>query len=423
MSAAIEAKLASEAAVAVAAWATTGAAPDPWPAESSAAARWAMQVYGVAPLLHQRLIDGDTLALPAELRVYLARQHLQCAERNALLLGELREMLLALDSAGIAVMPLKGCLLAERYYAAPGLRPMNDLDLLVRPDHEQRAVAVLRELRWEPVVRGWKHLELARPGGRGPVVDWTGDHPDNPRGLDLHTRLQERFWGIRFDMTADAWAACERGELQGAPALVLQPWALLQHLAVHATGDAISRRLRLIHLIDIALVAPELGEQDWQRIVDGAQQRREQRYVYPTLALAMRHGAAIPAYVLEALRSGLHDELARFVDTVSLEQLSYCNSAPTTIGEKMIWFRPGSERLRALRHMALPDPLELGHWYPRLARPALLPLAYARYGAEMAGWAVRRILGGHRLRYGEGSRPAAPAAPGQRTAEEPHVLR
>jgi hypothetical protein len=43
--------------------------------------------------------------------------------------------------------------------------------------------------------------------------------------------------------------------------------------------------------------------------------------------------------------------------------------------------------------MALPDAGEIATWYPSLARPALLPLAYARYGAEMLGWGVRRVLG------------------------------
>jgi hypothetical protein len=254
------------------------------------------------------------------------------------------------------------------------------------------------------------------------VVDWEGDHPANPRGLDLHTRLEERFWGIRFDMTADAWQACRPAELQGAPALELEPWALLQHLAIHATGDAISRRLRLIHLIDIANVAPDVSEDGWQRLVAGARERREQRYVYPALALAARHGAPIPGQVLERLKAGVHAELALFIDCVTLEQLSFCNAAPTTIGEKLLWFRPGAERLRALRHMALPDPRELGHWYPKLARPALLPLAYARYGVELASWAVRRTLGGQRRFFRSSSHDTAPTA-GPRAADEPHALR
>lgn len=409
------------AAAAVADWATGGELAT-MPADAWSAARWAIQVYGVAPVLHERLSSIEAPSVPAELRAYLSRQHRLCAERNTLLLGELREILLALDVAGIAAIPLKGSVLAERFYAAPGLRPMSDLDLLIRPADEARALAVLRELRWEAGARGWKHLELSRPDGRGPIVDWEGDHPHNPRGLDLHTRLEERFWGIRFDMTADAWTACRRAPIQGAPGLLLEPWALLQHLAIHATGDAISRRLRLIHLIDIAKVAPELDGAGWRRIVAGADARREQRYVYPALALAARHGAAIPAEVLGSLRAGVPLELAHFIDGVALEQLSFCNAAPTTIGEKMLWFRPGRERLRALRHMALPDPRELGHWYPGLSRPALLPLAYARYGAELAGWGARRILGGRRRLFRAAGPATEPTLAG-RAADEPHALR
>jgi hypothetical protein len=48
--------------------------------------------------------------------------------------------------------------------------------------------------------------------------------------------------------------------------------------------------------------------------------------------------------------------------------------------------------------MLLPNPGELGHWYPKLARPALLPIAYLRYGFQILGWGVRRALGKSRLR-------------------------
>jgi len=94
--------------------------------------------------------------------------------------------------------------------------------------------------------------------------------------------------------------------------------------------------------------------------------------------------------------------LLQQLDSTSLDQLSFCNPAPTTPAEKLRWFRPGYEQARALRHMLLPNPGELGHWYPNLARPALLPIAYLRYAGEILGWGVRRALGRSRLS------PAAP---------------
>ena len=101
--------------------------------------------------------------------------------------------------------------------------------------------------------------------------------------------------------------------------------------------------------------------------------------------------------MLHALRPGVPQALLQQLDSTSLDQLSFCNAAPTTPAEKLRWFRPGYEQARALRHMLLPNPGELGHWYPKLARPALLPIAYLRYAGEILGWGVRRALGKSRL--------------------------
>jgi len=367
------------------------------------AARWAVQVHGIGPLLDRAAARWpDAAALHPTLRSYLAEQRRLSGERVALLLQDLAEILRACEQEQIAAIPLKGSLLATLYYTEPGLRPMNDLDLLVRPADEQRMLRLLARLRYQPLARSQKHVLLARPESHGPVVSFTGEHPDNPRSLDLHTRLAEYFWGIKYDLTEEAWADSVSGRLQGAEARVLGPAALMHHLAIHASSDALARRLRLLHLADIALVANKIDQADWDRIVAGAQRRGEQRLVYPVLMLTSRYYPAVPAAVLRALRSGVPQALLQQLDSTSLDQLSFCNPAPTTPAEKLRWFRPGYEQARALRHMLLPNPGELGHWYPNLARPALLPIAYLRYAGEILGWGVRRALGRSRLS------PAAP---------------
>jgi hypothetical protein len=374
------------------------------------AARWAVQVHGIGPLL-DRAAEGwtDADALHPALRGYLAEQRRLSGQRVALLLHDLAEILQACQQEQIDVLPLKGSLLATIYYAEPGLRPMNDLDLLVRPADEQRTLALLARLRYQTIARSQKHLMLARPEAHGPVVSYSGEHPDNPRSLDLHTRLAEYFWGIRYDLTEEAWADSAAGQWQGLAARVLRPATLLHHLAIHASSDAIARRLRLLHLADIALVAGKLDPAGWQGIIAGAQRRGEQRLIYPALLLTSRYYPVVPTTALEALRPGVPPALLRQLDTTTLDQVSFCNPSPTTPAEKLRWFRPGYEQARALRHMLLPGPDELAHWYPMLARPALLPIAYLRYGIQLVGWGVRRARGKARLS------PVAPNAAEART--------
>jgi hypothetical protein len=368
-----------------------------WDDAAWEAARWAIQVHGVGPLLHRATASWpEAGALHPRLRDYLAQQHQRSAERVALLLGELAEVLVACRDAGIMALPLKGSLLATHYYPEPGLRPMNDLDVLVRPADEPRLLLVLGSLGYQPVARSWKHLMLSRPAGRGPLVDWDGEHPGNPRSFDLHTRICEQFWGLKHDLTNVAWAESDPGALLGAEAQLLRPGALLYHLAVHASSDAIARRIRLLHLHDIALVARALGEDGWRQILDWTRQQREQRLVYPALAFVGRYYGAAPEDILRELRAGVPPVLLRYLDSSELDRFTYCNTAPTALRERLLWFRPGREQLVALRHMLLPDANEIATWYPALARPSMRPLAYARYGADMLGWGMRRALGRRR---------------------------
>src|SRR5262249_48048069 len=114
------------------------------------AARWAIQIHGIGPLLDraiERWPDAD--ALHPWLRTYLADQRRQSRERVELLLKDLAELLAACNAAGIPVLPLKGSLLATHYYPEPGLRPMNDLDVLIHPADEARMLGVMARLGYK----------------------------------------------------------------------------------------------------------------------------------------------------------------------------------------------------------------------------------------------------------------------------------
>src|SRR5205814_5284499 len=90
-----------------------------------------------------------------------------------------------LAEAGIQAMLLKGVPLALLYYPQPGLRPMADVDLLVRAGEARSALTALRDAAWrvqgELVVRRGYELSVAAPEGEA--------------ALDVHWRLVP--WLIR----------------------------------------------------------------------------------------------------------------------------------------------------------------------------------------------------------------------------------
>ncbi|HSE95650.1 MAG TPA: nucleotidyltransferase family protein, partial [Methylomirabilota bacterium] len=101
--------------------------------------------------------------------------------RNAILFRRAARVLRTLGDAGIEALVLKGAALALAYYGDPGLRPMADLDVLVRPGAAAVASDVLRRCGWSAdraVTPGYlavTHAETFRDPGR--------------RKCDLHWRL------------------------------------------------------------------------------------------------------------------------------------------------------------------------------------------------------------------------------------------
>lgn len=354
-------------------------------------ARWAIQIHGIGPLL-DRAFGGQAEAavLQPRLRTYLADQRRLSGERVVLLLQDLVELLDAAHDAAIQVLPMKGSLLATQYYPEPGLRPMNDLDILIHPSDEKRMVALLAKLGYQPVLRSPQHLGFARPENYGPTVSWDGEHPANPRHIDLHMHIHERLWGIQYDLTTHVWADSKPGDLMGAPARLMGPAALLHHLAVHATGDLISRWIRLLHLHDIALVAPKVTDNGWQRIIASVRAQREERYLYPALALTTQYYPLIPEAVLKALRPGVPPALLKYLDTISIEQVSFCNPAASTVAEKLRWFRPGREQLSAIFNLLAPKPSDLALSSAPMSHSTPLR-GYIHHYAQLIGWIARRV--------------------------------
>jgi Uncharacterised nucleotidyltransferase len=106
--------------------------------ETLAVAEWERLIalalrHKVAPVVYVRL-KGHGLTPTPKAAERLRQIHLASATRNLRLFQELGNILSALQAANLPVIPLKGACLAETVYGNIALRPMGDVDLLVKPD-------------------------------------------------------------------------------------------------------------------------------------------------------------------------------------------------------------------------------------------------------------------------------------------------
>jgi len=88
------------------------------------------RIFGLLPLLHRHL---SGLAMPGPVRKKLALAYQLQSLKSMRLFGVLGRIEAALAQAGLPAKLLKGAQLAPWLYQDIGLRPMGDLDLLIRP--------------------------------------------------------------------------------------------------------------------------------------------------------------------------------------------------------------------------------------------------------------------------------------------------
>lgn len=227
-----------------------------------------------------RVARRHPLDLPLEPFSQALRGNLAC---NGALFAELSALRDRLRQRGLQAILLKGGALIETVYRThPGVRPLSDLDLLVRSADVGALVELLRQ-------QGFRPLDAS------PTVLANGSVM-----FDLHTdliggaRIRRRRLAFRFDE-----AALWRDAIPVGPSdatLVLSPPDQVLHLAVHALKHSFSR---LIWVVDLGLV---LRHVEWDELVGRAEAAGAARALaYALLAARTLLRVEIPDDVLARL--------------------------------------------------------------------------------------------------------------------------
>jgi len=218
-------------------------------------AAFAISIQGLAPLLATR---PDAGSLPGDLAAFLASEKAASSRRAAVLKRTLSEAVLALREAEIEVVALKGAALAFFHYPDPSLRPMGDLDLLLRdPRGLGRATAALARSGWRRHLDTPRHRVFVRPDER--VVRPGAEDAMNPVRLEIHTSFRLPVLGRVYDASAALRAQAETRDLDGTPAAIAAGPALLTHLLFHAAEDFAGNGIRGIQAYDFKLLSRREG--------------------------------------------------------------------------------------------------------------------------------------------------------------------
>jgi len=264
-------------------------------------------VFGLAPQVYQRVMMLGLAPTPRAL-AKLAVTYQASAHRSAEIYRQLSDVLDALHQAQLQPIALKGVHLAALIYPDPALRPMNDIDLLFRPDELPRAEAILETLGY-----GGKHKSASTGAGvtkhtatfrREAATGSTPNpylSPDADRMIEPHGSLEESWYGLRVDVTPGVRERAVTVELAGQPCRVLANEDLVLHLCAHFCFHLIMGAPSMVQLADL-LVVTERSRIDWPVFVARAIATRSAPYGLAALTLAEKLlGALVPATVLDEL--------------------------------------------------------------------------------------------------------------------------
>jgi hypothetical protein len=255
---------------------------------------------------------------------------------------------------------------------------MADLDLLVRPADRVAMGAVLEGLDYclepEDAPRP-THDVYVDPGG-GRILDVEGEHPDNPRRVEVHLEVKRHLWGWTDDddLTGALWDGARRGTVLGQPATLPRAASLLAHVAIHASSDLLTGRGRLVQWLDLgALVAePAAG------LADVAVDLPHPRLAFPALRLAARTlPLGMAGLDLSGLSAAMPRRLARWAAAVPIDARCGLTTGrppddPSGFGARWERWRPAGWRL-SVAYGATP-----------------LPAAFARHALTVADRARNR---------------------------------
>ena len=241
---------------------------------------------------------------------------------NQLLFKRAAEALSALGDGGVPTLVLKGIALSVAHYRDDGVRPMEDIDVLVPRRDFERAITVLRGAGW---AAGRDYIPT---GGLRAVHAEHLQHREGGVSLDLH-----RYALAQAASDDEFWSAAVEIELLNAPTRVLCPADQLLHVAVHGARWNPVPPVRW--LADAVVIERSAGtDLDWDRLVAEATRRG----VTATLAAALEClvGAVefpLPDGVLQRLAAAPKGLLERWASRAALQPMGGGNWLPVILDD------------------------------------------------------------------------------------------
>jgi len=187
---------------------------------------------GISPLFYWNLKKiSNGKGVPSEVMKSLEKMYYSNLARNMLLYDELSKILTAFRKADIDNIVLKGAFLAEEIYINIGLRPMSDIDLLIKEKDLQKAKKELIEMKYSATIVFPTKLYEQQPQMVS-TEELPFIHQDKKIVIEIHWDIQSPNIPHKVNINK-FWNNAIPVKIAGIETLAFSPENLLQHLCLH----------------------------------------------------------------------------------------------------------------------------------------------------------------------------------------------
>jgi len=265
------------------------------------------QTHKILPLLYYQLTQfNKDIQIPTSIISQLRRYYLHSSLENTQIFYDLSKILREANNNNIPIIILKGAALAELIYQKIALRPMYDLDLLVKSEDTRRFHELLLKLGWDCLQSG-KLLDYNIAG------DYCLGYKKNELAIDLHTKIEEL-------PNLNPWINAVPVEIDSNNTLVLGPDDLIlyqcTHLYRHINIDFFAELIKFYDIIQV--LRKYKGKSNWDYIIQKSYANQCEHIIHCILSFIKTElGEDVSIDVLNRLKS---DKLA-----VQISKLLYKN--------------------------------------------------------------------------------------------------
>lgn len=301
-----------------------------WTPEIWLEVRLKTQIHGIAPLLYCRYSNNGVLnLLDQSFKEYLSSQYHLNEKRIQKIQKLLNTILYELHINRISVMPLKGSALINKFYTDQAIRPMADIDLLINERDQKQVEQILNSFTYVLKKETPRHSYFLSDTT---IMSVTGEHPDNPIAIEVHTKVVCPLGHKEYDITEYLCKDAEQGFLNLMSVMNPSPPMLLLHLFFHAANNQFAGQLRAIQLYDICLISKILKPNDWSLLLEITEMLNCEKLIYAPMAITQNLFAiSVPDFFKVAVQAKTPQKLKNLINIYSLDEFIASSELMTLI--------------------------------------------------------------------------------------------